>query len=176
MLLHKAVPLLKRLWLLLMCAGVSLWVDQWSKHRVELTIPLGESVDFIALLSPYLTFTHTLNTGAAFSMLQNAHLLFIILGMAVSGFIVYYTARLPAHERYMRVGLGLILGGIIGNVVDRLRQGYVTDFIHFQIPAIGFDFAIFNGADSFLFIGVVLLIGLSLRAERTVANSVERVG
>jgi len=157
MVLNKPRVIVERLWLLLVIALVAIVIDQISKRAIEQNLQLGESVDIASFLSPYLTFTYTFNTGAAFSMLQNANPFFMVLGIVVSAFIIYYVAKLPEHDTFGRVAFGLILGGILGNWLDRLRQGHVTDFIHFQIPQIGFDFAVFNGADSFLFIGVVLL-------------------
>ena len=109
----------------------------------------------------WLTFTRTQNTGAAFSMFQNGGMLFVVIAAVVTAVIIYYAPRLPEQDWASRVALGLQMGGALGNVVDRLRQGYVTDFIHFQIPEINFDFAVFNVADSCIFIGVITLIALS---------------
>ncbi len=161
--LQKIDSVVKRIGLLLVCAGVAIVIDQLSKRQVERTLALGDSADFLA---PYLTWTHAQNTGAAFGMLQNGSIFFIILGVTVSAFIVYYTLRLSLQDMPTRLALGCVLGGILGNLIDRLRQGYVTDFIHFQIPVIGFDFAVFNGADSFLFIGVVLLFLINLKQAK----------
>lgn len=158
--MQKLKLVFARLWLLLLCAVGVVIVDQLSKYQIERTLALGESADFLA---PYLSWTHAQNTGAAFSMLQNGGWFFFVLGGAASAFVVYYILRLPIPEYALRVALGCVLGGILGNLIDRARQGYVTDFIHFQIPAINFDFAVFNGADSFLFIGVVLLFILNFR-------------
>ena len=169
MLLHQARLFIKRLGLLLLCAGVAVLIDQLSKAQVERTLLLGESADF---LPPLLTWTYVQNTGAAFSMLQNGGPVFFVLAAVASAFIVVYTFKLPEKDQLSRFALGLILGGITGNIIDRIRQGYVTDFIHFQIPAINFDFAVFNGADSFLFIGVVILIILSLRREQKAAPAI----
>jgi signal peptidase II len=69
-------------------------------------------------------------------------------------------------DRLSRIALGLQLGGALGNLLDRLRQGYVTDFIHFQIPEIGFDWPVFNIADSAIVVGVIALIVISLLRER----------
>ena len=60
------------------------------------------------------------------------------------------------------------LGGAIGNLIDRVRQGHVTDFIHFQIPEISFDFPVFNVADSCIVVGVILLIGMNLLRKEPV--------
>lgn len=133
---------------------------------VEALMPLGSSAYPIPFTVPYFIFTHTQNTGAAFSMLQSGGMLFFVVGAIVCGAILYYLPKLPTNDWQTRLALGLQMGGILGNLVDRARQGYVTDFLHFQIPEIGFNFAVFNIADSFIFIGVVLLVVISFWRER----------
>ncbi len=149
----------QRYGLLLIVAGIALAADIITKRIVEAQIPLYTS---IPVISPYLSWTHTQNTGAAFSLFQNGGVFFIVVALVVSAVILYYTPRLPAGDWLSRVALGLQLGGAIGNLLDRLRQGYVTDFIHFQIPEIGFDWPVFNIADSAIVVGVILLIAASL--------------
>ncbi len=154
--------LFQRYGLLLIVASVTLIADIITKRIVEAQIPLYTSVPFIA---PYLSWTHTQNTGAAFSLFQNGGVFFIIVALVVSAVILYYAPRLPAGDWLSRVALGLQLGGAVGNLLDRLRQGYVTDFIHFQIPQIGFDWPVFNIADSAIVVGVILLIVASLMRD-----------
>lgn len=154
-----AVSFFRRYGLLLLVAGITLIADIITKRIVEAQIPLYTSIPFI---DPYLSWTHTQNTGAAFSLFQNGGVFFIIVAIVVSAVILYYAPRLPAGDWLSRVALGLQLGGAIGNLLDRLRQGYVTDFIHFQIPQIGFDWPVFNIADSAIVVGVIMLIVASL--------------
>jgi signal peptidase II len=149
--------------LLLFNALVVIIADQFTKRIVEQTIPLYDSVPFIG---HWFQFTHTQNTGAAFSLFQNGGAIFIVIAAIVTVFILYYAPRLPESDWQSRVALGLQLGGALGNVIDRLRQGYVTDFLHFQIPEIGFDWPVFNIADSSIFVGVVTLFVLSYLRER----------
>ncbi|MCS6848045.1 MAG: signal peptidase II [Anaerolineae bacterium] len=149
----------QRYGLLLLVAGITLLADIITKRIVEAQIPLYTSIPFIG---PYLSWTHTQNTGAAFSLFQNGGVFFIVVAIVVSAVILYYAPRLPAGDWLSRVALGLQLGGAVGNLLDRLRQGYVTDFIHFQIPEIGFDWPVFNIADSAIVVGVILLIAASL--------------
>ncbi|MCS7054708.1 MAG: signal peptidase II [Thermoflexales bacterium] len=150
---------LRRYWLLLLAASIALILDIVTKRIVEAQIPLYTS---IPVIGPYLSWTHTQNTGAAFSLFPNGGVFFIIVALVVSAVILYYAPRLPAGDWLSRVALGMQLGGAIGNLLDRLRQGYVTDFIHFQIPEIGFDWPVFNIADSAIVVGVILLIAASL--------------
>jgi signal peptidase II len=162
-----ALSIAHRLWqrysILAITAGAILVADIVTKQIVEAQIPLYTS---IPVIGHYLSWTHTQNTGAAFSLFQNGGAFFIVVAIIVSAVIVYYAPRLPAGDRLSRIALGLQLGGALGNLLDRLRQGYVTDFIHFQIPEIGFDWPVFNIADSAIVVGVIALIVISLLRER----------
>ncbi len=158
-----ARALLQRYGILAITAGLILIADIVTKRIVEAQIPLYTS---IPVIGPYLSWTHTQNTGAAFSLFQNGGAFFIVIAIVVSAVIVYYAPRLPAGDWLSRVALGLQLGGALGNLLDRLRQGYVTDFIHFQIPEIGFDWPVFNIADSAIVVGVIALIVISLFRDR----------
>lgn len=152
--------------LLVFVAAAAMIIDQLSKRWVEATIPLGVSVAPVPFVSPYLTLTNTQNTGAAFSIFQNGGLFFIVVAIVVSALIIYYAPRLPAGDWISRVAMGLQLAGAMGNLIDRLRQGYVTDFIHLQIPQIGFDWPVSNVADICIVSGVIILIAITLWRER----------
>ncbi len=154
--------LFRRIWVLLAVAAVAIITDQITKRLVEANIGIYDQVVITPWLSPYLTFTHTMNTGAAFSLLPQGGAIFFVVGIIVSSLILYYAPRLPVEDWISRVALGMQLGGAIGNLIDRVRQGHVTDFIHFQIPEINFDFPVFNVADSCIVVGVILLIALSI--------------
>ncbi len=153
--------------LLLAVALVALTIDQVTKRLVEKTIPLGFTSVPIEALNPYLTLTRTQNTGAAFSIFQNGGLFLLIIAIVVSVLIVVYAPRLPAGDWISRVALGLQLAGALGNLIDRVRQGYVTDFIHFQIPQINFDWPVSNIADICIVSGVILLIVITFWRERS---------
>jgi signal peptidase II len=146
---------LQRYGLLLTIALICVLIDQVTKRIVEANIDLYQTVPF---LDPYLNWTRTQNFGASFGLFQNGGLFFIIVAFIVAGVILYYAPRLPVSDKLSRVALGLQLGGAVGNLIDRLRQGYVTDFIHFRIPQIGFDWPVSNFADIFIVSGVILLI------------------
>lgn len=146
---------LQRYGLLLTIALICVIIDQVTKRIVEANIDLYQTMLFI---DPYLNWTRTQNFGAAFSLFQNGGLFFVIVAVIVTGVILYYAPRLPASDKLSRVAMGLQLGGAMGNLIDRLRQGYVTDFIHFRIPQIGFDWPVSNFADIFIVSGVILLI------------------
>ncbi len=161
--LRGAGAIAQRYTLLGIVAVLALLADQVTKRIVESHIALYDS---IPVIPPYLSWTHTQNTGAAFSLFQNAGGLFVLVAIVVSLVILYYAPRLPPSDHLSRIALGLQLGGAIGNLVDRLRQGYVTDFIHFQIPQIGFDWPVFNIADSCIVVGVTALVIINFTRER----------
>ncbi len=152
---QQPTSFLQRYGLLLTVALICTIIDQVTKRIVEANIDLYATVPFI---DPYLNWTRTQNFGAAFSLFQNGGLFFIIVAVIVTGVILYYAPRLPAGDWLSRVAMGLQLGGAMGNLIDRLRQGYVTDFIHLRIPQIGFDWPVSNFADIFIVSGVILLI------------------
>lgn len=127
--------------------------DQISKQLVIRSIERFESVPVL----PVLNWVHMHNTGAAFSMLS--HLppwVFVILGVGVSVGILVWLRRNATGQRLVASGLSLILGGALGNVIDRVRLGHVTDFIDFHLG--DWHFAAFNVADSAITVGAGLLI------------------
>jgi signal peptidase II len=146
-------------------------VDLGIKFWVEANMALYQSIFPLPFLEPYLGFTHARNTGVAFSMFQGAGNLVVIFGTVVSAALIYQALRMPGGNRVVRLALGLILGGTLGNLIDRLRQGYVTDMIHFRVPQIGFDFPVSNFADVFIFCGVVLLVGITFWRDRQVTQT-----
>lgn len=152
---EQPTTFLQRYGLLLTIALICVIIDQVTKRFVEANIDLYQTVPFI---DPYLNWTRTQNFGAAFSLFQNGGLFFVIVALIVTTVILYYAPRLPVSDKLSRVAMGLQLGGALGNLTDRLRQGYVTDFIHLRIPQIGFDWPVSNFADIFIVSGVILLI------------------
>lgn len=149
-------------WLLWVVALAALAADQWSKSRIIQSLAIGETWRPLAS-TPVLelfAFTHTKNSGAAFGFFQTGGWFFVIVAAVVSTLIAIYVPRLPRQQWWLFLSLGLILGGAMGNLVDRLRIGWVTDFIH-----IG-SFAIFNVADSAIFCGVSILFVHFWREDR----------
>jgi signal peptidase II len=140
---------------LLLIAGAVICLDQASKYLVRSNLALGEVYQPGLWLSQYARLIHLHNSGAAIGMFPSLGNVFMILAVIISAAILYYYPRLPRHERLIRLSLALLLGGAAGNLIDRLHQGYVTDFISFlNIPVV-------NIADLSVAAGVVLLcIGL----------------
>ncbi len=132
-------------------------LDQWTKSLVVTYLSPPESKS-VSLVGQYLILYYIQNSGAAFSMLKNTVLLVVLIAVAmlVVGYI--YLRILNSGPLYYKVIFGLIIGGALGNVIDRIHNGgYVVDFIAFRIPQINFYFAIFNVADACITIGVLLL-------------------
>lgn len=135
-------------------------LDQLSKWWVVNNLDLYESMYPIPALSHIFAITHLTNTGAAFGLLQEAGIFFTIASVVITVIILVYVRRIPRERWLTRIALGMVVGGALGNLIDRLRLGYVVDFIDFSF------FAKFNVADSAISIGVVLLFLATWLEER----------
>jgi signal peptidase II len=148
---------IKRYWLILTIAALIVALDQSTKWLVRENIPEGATwlPESLAWLSPYARIVHWYNTGAAFGMFQNASMVFTVLAFIVIAAILYYYPHVENTDWSLRLAMSMQLGGAIGNLVDRLTLGKVTDFI-----SVG-TFPVFNVADASISIGaVVLLLGV----------------
>ncbi len=164
---------LQRVFLVLAVALLIIALDQLTKSWVRINIPDFTYIVPIDQLGDYLVFEHVHNYGAAFGILQNFGNFFIIIAAVVTVAILYYAGTLRPEQRLLRVLLGLQLGGALGNVIDRVYQGYVTDFVRVGIPGV-YYWPNFNVADSAIVCGV---IGLAvyifvddIRSHRKAAN------
>ncbi|MBI3321491.1 MAG: signal peptidase II [Candidatus Omnitrophica bacterium] len=137
-----------------MISALTLVADQLSKSLILTSFAPGESLPVIPGL---LHLTYVQNTGAAFGLLKGQQTLFIVLSLAVVAWILYEFVRRPLTTSSIVWGCALILGGALGNLVDRLRLGYVVDFIDLRV------WPVFNVGDSAITIGVALLLWKSLR-------------
>ena len=140
-------------------------LDQLTKHWVIGYFTTGAYKPPIALIGDLLQLEYDANKGVAFSLLWGSALLFVFIAIALVVIGVIYWRSRDTGSLALKVSFGLILGGAAGNLIDRVVRGYVTDFIHFQIPAIHFDFAVFNVADSCICVGVALLAFLLWRSD-----------
>jgi signal peptidase II len=147
----------KNYWAIFMIAAVIVGLDQWTKWLVRTNISPGESWLPVSLqwLSPYARIVHWYNQGAAFGMFQQGNMVFTVLAFIVVAAIIYYYPQISSVDWPLRLAMSMQMGGAIGNLVDRLTIGHVTDFI-----SIG-KFPVFNIADSSISVGcVVLLLGV----------------
>jgi signal peptidase II len=147
-------------WRWLLISSVFILLDQVSKHLVVSHYSLYESIHIL----PFLNFTFVYNHGAAFSFLSNAGgwqvpVLFLI-AFSITLALVYWLCITPRKLIWQSFALSMIIGGALGNIIDRVRIGKVVDFIDFHINA--WHFAIFNVADMAVSIGVFLLIVLTV--------------
>lgn len=156
----RKFAMLKWLWLSLFAVVL----DQASKIAVDSSMQLYESIP----LMPYFNLTYVHNTGAAFSFLSEAggwqRWFFAVLALGISVVLSVWLTRLKDHETLLAVALSLILGGAIGNLIDRLAYGYVIDFLDVYYnerhwPA-------FNIADSAITLGVALMLAESFGLGR----------
>lgn len=141
-------------------------LDQISKYFVVTRLPPGQSWEVTPWLAPVFQITHVTNTGAAFGLFRGLGNVFIAISAIVVVAIILYYRQVPDGQWMMRVALGLQLGGAIGNnLIDRLRQGFVVDFIDLNFWPLQ-DWPVFNLADSSIVVGVVLLALLMIGEER----------
>lgn len=124
-------------------------LDQGLKLVVQRNMELNQSIPIIENI---FHLTYVLNPGAAFGIFANQTIFFILATLIVLGFIGFYYFRTPREKIWLRVGLVLLVGGALGNLIDRVRTGHVVDFLDFRI------WPVFNIADIAISVGVGLLI------------------
>lgn len=145
-------------WLALVAvAGAAIVADQVTKQVVGRTLSLGDSVD---LAGPF-SIHHVQNSGIAFGLFATRTAPVIAVTAAAVGLMLWFFARSGRRHPVLPVALGLVLGGSISNLIDRVRLGYVTDFLDLVAwPA-------FNLADTFIVVGVAILFGTLVLADRS---------
>lgn len=158
----------KSSWLLFLgVAALVFLIDQASKWAVLTYLSLGEAWNPVALLRPFVSVTHVTNTGVAFGLFQDQGTFFAIVALLVVIGIVVFYRYLPPDQLWLRVSLGLQLGGALGNLLDRVRLGSVVDFIDFKI------WPVFNLADTAIVLGVAILAFYLLFGEREEGEKTE---
>jgi signal peptidase II len=156
--LGSIVRFVKTYWIdylvLFLLAGLIIAFDQWTKVWVRAHVPLGSDwlPSGLAWLMPYARVRYWFNSGAAFGMFKNGNPIFMTLAVIVACAILYYLPRTARKDWWLRLALALQFSGALGNLIDRIQFGHVTDFI-----SVG-NFAIFNVADSSITVGVAILI------------------
>jgi signal peptidase II len=146
--------------LLFAIAGIVILLDQLTKHLVRANLPLGAVLMPDLWLSQYARIVHWQNTGITLGMFQNmgniSKLFPIVIGLGV----LFIYPRVPREEWPARLALGLMLGGGLGNLIDRLILGHVTDFISIWV------LPVLNLADASIMLGTTILIFWMLKKER----------
>ena len=125
-------------------------LDQSTKLIIQQTITYGSS---IKVIDNFFYLAHFKNKGAAWSILQNGRYFFIVLTIIISVLLIYVTVKSKNH--FLRMSISFVLGGAIGNFIDRVFRGSVVDFLEFWFGS--YMFPVFNVADSFVVIGTFFL-------------------
>ena len=139
---------------------VFLGIDIVSKLIVSNLMNVNDS---IMIIKDFFYITYVRNTGAAWSIFAGETLGLVIVSLIIISLIIYYILINKPKTRIEKLGYSMILGGAIGNLIDRIIYGYVIDFFDFYI--FGYDYPIFNLADSFILVGVVLLVIYTWRCK-----------
>ena len=135
-------------------------VDFFSKYMVSKLMTVNETIN---LIDNFFRITYVKNTGAAFSIFSNNTILVIIISVVIIGFLLFYIYKNKGNNKLENVSYAFILGGAISTLIDRLVYGYVIDFLDFEI--LSYDAPIFNLADTFIVIGVILFLINTLRSR-----------
>ncbi|MFO8192667.1 MAG: signal peptidase II [Bacillota bacterium] len=135
---------------LILIAAVVIVLDQLSKYMIASSMKMGQS---ITVIENFFYITYVRNPGAAFGMFPYQTVFFVVITVIVVLVIIYYYRLLTKGHRWLRVALALQLGGALGNLIDRVRGGYVTDFLNFTVWP-----PVFNLADSAIVIGIAFFV------------------
>jgi len=158
----------KTRWALFLVVAALVFVgDRISKQLVMTNLNVGEMWNPIPFLRPFVTITHVTNTGGAFGLFKDYGLIFAIVAVVVVLGIIAFYRFLPPGQAWLRVSLGLQLGGALGNLCDRVRLGSVVDFVDFKI------WPVFNLADLAVVVGVSILAFHLLVDQRPEEQPVE---
>lgn len=126
--------------------------DQVSKLVLDKVLVLGKSY---TVFDKFLYITKAYNDGISFSMFEGHRILIILISMAIMVFLYFYMKKFKENKKNI-IAFSLVFGGLFGNLVDRIVYGYVIDFIDFYI--FNYNYPIFNFADSFICIGILILL------------------
>jgi len=154
-------------------AGIVVLLDQLTKQLVRANLPLGVVFMPGLWLSRYARVVHLKNSGATLGIFQNMNAVFMVLPIVIALAIAFYFPQIPRRDWLLRLALSLILGGGLGNLIDRLVVGYVTDFI-----SIG-SLPVMNLADASIWIGAALIflwVWVQGRGEQSASDLVSGEG
>jgi signal peptidase II len=146
--------------LLLVLAAAVFVADQVTKELVYQNIAYG-GMDGIVVIPGFFNIIHVGNTGAAWGLFQDSSVILALIGIVTLGIMVAFRRQLGMHLVPVQVAFGLLNGGVVGNIVDRLRHGHVVDFLDFHFGS--FVWPTFNIADCGIVVGVGLYMYLSFR-------------
>lgn len=138
-------------------------LDQFTKHLIRSHMTIG---DMITVIPGFFSITYIRNTGAAWGMMSGLNSLLIGLSIIMLAILIIFRSSFITDTLIHKIAAGLMIAGIVGNLIDRMRLGYVVDFLHFYIGK--YQFPSFNVADSAICIGVALYIFSQFLEQKTV--------
>ncbi len=145
---------------------VCIIIDQIIKVVITTNVEFAHSINVI---NNFFRITYLQNTGAAWSILSGNRILLIIVTIIALGIIYYVFLKDKKIKNYESILLGLLLGGIIGNLIDRVRFGYVIDYLDFNL--FSYHYPVFNFADICIVISIIILVIISLKEDKNGNNS-----
>lgn len=154
--------------LVLIVGLVVLLLDQWTKQAVRSSLVYGESRP---LIEGFFNLVYVRNDGAAWNILSGHGIILILISAGVLVALLVFRKRFLQDQLSHHMLLGLMIGGIAGNLIDRIRFGWVTDFLDFQFGS--YHYPSFNIADSAICVAVVLYVVLNILEERAKKHSAE---
>lgn len=146
--------------MILILSLIFLIVDQISKILVVKFLDLNS----VTVIKTFFYLTYTNNTGAAFSILTDKRIFLVLVGIIIIILLIYYLKKHQIKNTINKIAFALVIGGSLGNLIDRIIRGSVVDFIDIKI--FSYNFPIFNLADTFITIGVLLLL-ININKEET---------
>ena len=155
---------MKTLKILLIIISIFL-LDRFTKVLVINNLSLGES---ISIINDFLNITYVNNHGAAFGIMDGKVIFIVIVSILIFAYLIY-EIRKESHSKLITISISFVIGGLLGNLFDRVVYGHVIDFFDFNL--FGYDFAIFNVGDAFIVIGTILLAIGFLLEERNANNN-----
>ncbi len=154
----------RREWLILiLSAAVVFLADQAAKGLILRTLTVGEIITPLPFLEDFFRLTLSYNTGAAFGLLPQLGDIFLIIAVGMTVGVILYYRRIPPGYWAARIALGMVLGGTLGNALDRLRFGYVVDWVVLRLPGVITNVS--NFADHAIVIGMAILFIVLWRYE-----------
>ena len=155
---------MKTLKILLIIISIFL-LDRFTKVLVINNLTLGES---LSVIDGFFNITYVNNHGAAFGIMDGKVIFIVIVSILIFAYLIY-EIRKESHSKLITISISFVIGGLLGNLFDRVVYGHVIDFFDFNL--FGYDFAIFNVGDAFIVIGTILLAIGFLLEERNANNN-----
>lgn len=149
---------------LLVIASLVILLDQLTKLWIIDNVVVGQTIPILPSLQPYLQITRTTNTGFAFGIGEGGSSIILILSSIITLVLLWMYNNLSEADRLQHIAFAMLIGGALGNIIDRIRLNHVVDFVHITIPNVISNVS--NFADHFVVLGVIILLIDSLLHEQ----------